>query len=393
MSWFEGSKGIEPQRTPSSVESVLKNRSQVKVALGMQQCIRCGREVEVLVDGKVCVNCYLELYGFGSVPRSLRIVVCPRCSSYFYQGRWMPSVGDIGEVARLMLMARFKPTEHVDYYSVDRVEIVSDPYKGTFLIACVRGKFKGVEGEYEKEYVVPIFIEKKLCPLCFQRAAGTFSAIVQLRGYNGRLSREQREALEELLDGLPEDVKEAIVEVEEVREGIDLKLSDQGVARALAAKIRAAFGAKIVESFKLVGRRSDGKRLGRLTISVRLPFFHPGSLALYKDTPVVIEEISKGYVYYRRLGSTRRHRLGIDDAWRLIKPLKFDEIHAVEVVVETPSEIHIQLLDRNYEYLELSKHRVVVEGTIEPGAKAFLAIYRGKQYLLGYEYADAILED
>ena len=356
----------------------------------MQQCVRCGREADVLVDGRVCVNCYLELYGFGSAPQSLRIVMCPRCGSYLYQGRWMPSAGDISEAARLMLMARFKPTEHVDYYSVDRVEIVSDPYKGTFLVAHVRGKFKGIEGEYGKEYVISISVEKKLCPLCFQRAAGTFNAIVQLRGYNGRLSEEQREALEKLLDRLPEDFKEAIVEIEEVREGIDLKLSDQGVARALAAKIRAAFGAKIVESFKLVGRRSDGKRLGRLTISVRLPFFHPGSLALYKDTPVVIEEISRGYVYYRGLGSTRKHRLSIDDAWRLIKPLKFDEMHTVEVVVETPSEIHIQLLDKDYEYLELSKRYVVTEGTVRPGAKALLATYKGKTYLLGYEYADTI---
>ncbi|HIP85821.1 MAG TPA: hypothetical protein EYH17_04165 [Pyrodictium sp.] len=358
----------------------------------MQRCVRCGREVDTLVDGRVCVNCYLELYGFGSVPQSLRIVVCPRCSSYLYQGRWMPSAGDISEAARLMLMARFKPTEHVDYYSVDSVEIVSDPYKGTFLLAHVRGKFKGIEGEYERDYLIPVFVEKKLCPLCFQRAAGTFNAIIQLRGYDGRLSEEQREALERLLESLPEDVKEAIVEIEEVREGIDLKLSDQGIARALAAKIRAIFGAKIMESFKLVGRRSDGKRLGRLTISVRLPFFHPGSLACYRGAPIVIEEICKGYVYYRRLGSTRKHRISVDDAWKLIKPLRFDEIHTVEIVVETPSEIHIQLLDKDYEYLELSKRHVVVEGTIRLGAKAILATYKGKTYLLGYEYADAILE-
>ncbi|HIP65891.1 MAG TPA: hypothetical protein EYH08_05155 [Pyrodictium sp.] len=358
----------------------------------MRQCIRCGKEVDVLVDGRVCINCYLELYGFGSVPQSLRIVVCPRCGSYFYQGRWMPAAGDIGEVARLMLMARFKPTEHVDYYSVDGVEIVSDPYKGTFLVAHVRGKFKGVSGEYRRDYVVQLFVEKKLCPLCFQRAAGSFNAVIQLRGYDGRLSEEQREALEKLLEKLPEDVKEAIVEIEEVREGINLKLSDQSVARALAAKIRAAFGAKVIESFKLVGRRSDGKRLGRLTISVRLPFFHPGSIACYKDTPIVVEEIGRGYVYYRVLGSSRKHRLNVDDAWKLIKPLKFDEIHTVEVVVETPSEIHIQLLDRNYEYVELSKRHVIIEGTVRPGAKAILATYKGKTYLLGYEYVDAILE-
>ncbi|HID04244.1 MAG TPA: hypothetical protein EYP20_00400, partial [Aigarchaeota archaeon] len=267
----------------------------------MPMCVRCGREVDKLVDGRLCPKCYLELYGFGRPPAKLQLVVCTRCGSYRYQGRWFPAPGDGGleDVAALVFQASFKPTEYTEYYRVEDVEI---DYDAEQALVRVAGRLQGMEHEDTIVYSMPVVVQKQICPVCFQRAAGVPTAIVQIRGYDGRLSEDDRIAVEEIIDELGESIEDVIISVDELREGIDLKMLDQNAARNLAARLRSRLAARVKESHKVVGRRNDGRRVSRLTLSVRLPFFKPGTLVEYQGSLARVEEIDRGYVLVRQLG-------------------------------------------------------------------------------------------
>jgi nonsense-mediated mRNA decay protein 3 len=342
-------------------------------------CIRCGRNVDRLVDGRLCPDCYLEVYGLGKMPSRLTVTVCPRCGSFRYQGRWYPppGSGSLEDVIALVAQASFKPAEHVEYYRVERVEV---DYETGRALVTVAGRLKGFDREYTVTYNVSVTVNKQLCPACFQKAAGTPTAILQIRGYNGRLSDEDREAVEEIIESM-EGVSDAIISVEELREGVDYKLLDQNTARHIAAKIRSRMAALIKESYKVVGRRSDGKRRSRLTLSVRLPFFREGSLVDYRGRLAVVEKISNGFVHLRLLGSKKTHRLTVEEAWRLLQKPTIEE-HRVIVAAVEPGWIHIQYLDGSYRYEELPRSSVRVEGSLSPGSEVKLVHYQGYYYIL-----------
>ena len=345
----------------------------------MPMCIRCGRDTPVLVDGRLCPSCYLDLYGLGKLPRKLVITICPRCGSYRFQGRWYPPPGDGGleDVVALVAQASFKPAEYVEYYRVEGVEV---DYENERAVLEVTGKLRGIQGEHRVTYTVALELKKQLCQACFQRAAGTPTAIVQIRGYDGRLSEEDRIVVEGMVQSMP-GVAESIISIEELREGIDYKMLDANVARHLAAKMRSNLAAMIKESHKVVGRRSDGKRVSRLTLSVRLPFFREGSLVDYKGSLAVVERIANGYVHIRRLGTRRQHRLTVEEAWKKLKKPDIEE-HPVIVAAIEPGWIHIQYLDGEYSYEELPRSKVRIEGRVEVGAEARLLYHNNTYYLL-----------
>ncbi len=345
----------------------------------MPMCIRCGREVDTLVDGRLCPSCYLEVYGLGEAPKELRITVCPRCGSYRYQGTWYPSPGGIEDVVALLLQARFRPSEHVEYYRVESVEIDEETGEA---IATVAGRLRGVPGEQHVRYRVRLLVSRQLCPSCFRRASGAPTAIVQIRGSSGRLGEDEREAVEDVIAGLGEAIQEAMLDVEEVKEGLDIKMLDQNAARTLASKLRSALAASVKETHKVVGQRSDGRRISRITLSVRLPFFTVGSIVGYRDSLAVVEDIGRGQVLVRRLGAERLHRLRVEDAWRLLEKPRYEDEKDVMITAVEPGWIHVQEMSGAYEYLELPRSSIVVEGEAVEGKNARLVVYRGKYYLI-----------
>ncbi len=355
----------------------------------LTRCVRCGREAP-LVDGRLCPRCYLEVRGLGRFPERVEVTICPRCGSYRFHGRWYPPPIDasdvddvVREVLRLTLAASFKPNPEVESYRIDEVEYVRDRFHGDYAVVAVVARLRGVEGEHRLEYRVRVVVEKKLCPQCFKKAGGAVEAILQVRGEGGRLTEEQRLAVEELLARLSPALRDYIVDVVEQREGFDLILVDQGAAKAIASKIRTFLGAKVVESWKVVGRRSDGRPRKRLTLSVRLPFFAVGSLVEMDGGLYRVEEIRGGYVYVRAIGARRVRRLTVEHAWRLLRRPRFEEEARVLVAAVTPSELHLQMLDRGYEYVELPKRSVRFDpDTVRVGREALLVRLNGRYYVL-----------
>ena len=351
--------------------------------------MRCGRE-DVLVDGRLCPDCYLEVKGLGRIPEPIEVVICPRCGSYRYQGRWYPPPVDasdidevVREVIRLIAAARFRPNPEVESYRIESVEYVRDKFHGDYALIRVAGRLRGIDREYSMVYRVRVDVKKQLCPQCFKKAGGAVEAILQVRGEGGRLTEEQRRSVEEVLRELSPAIREYISDVIEKREGFDLVLVDQGVAKAVASKLRSVLGAKVVESWKVVGRRKDGRPKKRLTLSVRLPFFTEGTLVEMEGRLYRVIGIRNGFVYVKSIGARRVHRLSVEKAWRLLQQPRFDEEKKVLIAAVTPSSIHFQVLEGSYEYIELPKASIRFEPeAIRVGREAVLVRHNGRYYVL-----------
>ncbi|GAB6148159.1 NMD3-related protein [Stetteria hydrogenophila] len=284
-----------------------------------RRCPRCGREgVEFI--GPLCVDCYREVYGLARLPKRVDYVYCASCGAYKLQGAWQQPAGGPEEALvdylTLLLTRRLRPTEHVDEAWIEGVEPLQ-PFRGPGIYrARVRvGARAGGVVAYD-DVVVEVNAKPSLCPLCTAKATERgYEAIVQIRSSEGRLSKGLKRSVEAFLSRLKGKLGDAVVKVDERREGIDLYVYDHASARMIASKLRAAFMGKTVETYKLVGRKPDGSRRGRLTISVRLPDINPGDVVEVGGRPMLYLAGARGGGLFVDLRSGRETVIPGDELW------------------------------------------------------------------------------
>ena len=354
----------------------------------MPTCIKCGSTREELVAGILCVECFLKYKGLGHLPSQLTLTLCPRCMSFKYSGKWTPPPSsNIDTILQLLVQTVFKPNEYVEYYRVDNVALGKDQDRATVDISAL---LRGVKKEVLTHYTLRISINRQLCPNCFRRAAGSPSAIVQVRSYYKKLGAEDREIINKLFHELDPKINESILSVEEVREGININMLDHHTARLLATRLRQAVAASISESYTVTGRRPDGRRISRLTISVRLPFFKPGKIAVKNNRLVAIKSINRGYVLIERLGSSRLERLTAEEAWQELTPLDPSTISKVIIVAQEPGWIHVQKLEGDYRYLELPQRDTVIDNSLKVGDEAIMINIDKLFYILPKNFVEKL---
>jgi nonsense-mediated mRNA decay protein 3 len=348
-------------------------------------CARCGRPEtpDNPLIGGLCLQCYLEERGVAQLPREIEVTVCPRCGSIRMHGAWLPpEPGGLEEVVEEEILAEAKPNPEVAQIWVEEVSIVM--HGGSKGLAKVRlgARFHvGVEAGYET--VIPLRIRHVLCPHCLRQAGKSYEATLQLRGEAGRLDPEKMREVEGFLHRLPRHLSESIGEVEEKREGLDLRVLDQSSARSIASKLRSRFAARVLETHKVVGRRRDGKARVRTTILVRLPSLRRGDIVIYEGRPAVVSEISGNRIYLETAAG-RRVSLSGDEFWRAGGLERVDErnVKTLMVTAVTPGTLMLLDLDE-YRILEAPLENARLAGTLKPGDRVQAVIHEGRIYILG----------
>jgi len=269
-------------------------------------CPSCGRVVDrkSMIKG-LCPDCFRERYGVATLPRKVEVVVCKYCGAYRYQGSWNQGGGSVEETVSdflyFYLTRKVRPVEGLEEAWIEGIESlgpIDSPGLHKFKV-----KVSGRAGEtvITDEAVVDVHVKGGVCPSCARKITGSgHEAEVKIRSSEGRMSDSLRRSVEEFLLRVAPAIRESIVKVDYVREGIDVYLSDAAAARMLAGKLRGEFSGNVVESYKLVSRKPSGKRVGRLTISVRLPDIEPGNV------------FTSGGRRYLLLSRTRRGLLVVD---------------------------------------------------------------------------------
>ncbi|RLG88414.1 MAG: hypothetical protein DRO18_01445 [Thermoprotei archaeon] len=353
--------------------------------MGRKFCVKCGIEEdeEHPIIENLCINCYLELKGLAKVPKELTITRCPKCGSLRVSGRWIESSGSLEDDVSFLLRnyLTVEPISNVFRgYEVKPLEFIYDRGKLKVLIE-VSAEYRG--RLLSKTYIVNVNIKKTLCPRCFALSGGSYEAIVQLRT-NVKVDSEFVKFAYKTLNELPPEVTSAITEVEDLREGINVKLINQSIARRLAMHYQRRYCAKIIESRKRVGFDRSGRSKYRLTISVRIPSIVYRRLMLFNEKPVALKEVTKSKVCFLDLETGKVFRLGINELWRNINRFRdIDEgmIKRLKVISLRGGRAYLMDIENPAETYTATYNPEVVQ-ELRVGSEVRAVVVNGKAYLI-----------
>ncbi|MFP3173122.1 MAG: 60S ribosomal export protein NMD3 [Vulcanisaeta sp.] len=272
-------------------------------------CALCGRETDILIEG-LCPDCYRKTHPLVRVKRDfVGIVRCPSCGAVLYRGRW---VKDNKVIEKLIL-------ESLDYLgkvSSTSIESLELRYGLTTAIVRVRGTVHDLIKEYEEEAPVKVRYSEELCPRCRDMVNEKERAIVQVRSVvpiNDHLRRLVIDITRK--EAMRGEERSGFLRIDDVQGGLDIKLSDQGLARAIAYRIHKTLPSRVLESQSVVKGRGD-KVITKLTISVVVVPVGRGSVIMYLNKPYYVLGYSQGTFRVLDLSSNETVNVRVGDLIR-----------------------------------------------------------------------------
>ncbi len=354
-------------------------------------CAKCGRAFteEVVFVGNLCIQCYLEENRILNVPSKVEISLCKSCFSYKVKGKWIkPLTYDspeniVKEALEKIVEDKIKIIE--EYRGLKEIQIAynmevpSEIHSTQFPITII-GKVKAGKEVYEQRYPVLVKVSYTLCPNCLMRVSKTYKAIVQVRSARNSVDRVDRRKIDRILREMD---PHNIIDVEEVREGLNIKVSDATTARILASKIRNEMGAMVSESFKHVRRNREGKRTSKLVVVVRLPKFRENDLVMFRNDIFRIVKISGFRVTLRNERTNTKTTVSAEALWNgRISSIPETAVHKKYLVIGRDDRVvYVVDASENYEVKEIPLG--YVSENVKPGDELKVAIINGKPYVLG----------
>jgi nonsense-mediated mRNA decay protein 3 len=322
-------------------------------------CPRCGDPVPARAeplpgaprdrDARLCDACYFDDYEMIDAPDRIEVLVCSGCGAVQRGNRWVDvgardytdvAVDEVSEALAVHVDAR-NVTWAVDPEQVD---------ENTIRMHC---QFTGVvrETPLEESVVVPVKISRGTCDRCGRIAGGYYNAIVQVRADGRTPTPEERNRAVEIAEAYIADRESAgdrnafITEIEEVDDGVDVRISTTQMGQGAATRIVRELGGSVESYPTLVTEDGDGNEVYRVTYAVRLPEFTPGDVIDPDDGdgPVLVRSVS-GNLKGVRLASGDAYEEPFDGETDARRLATHDD--AVETTVVTVEDDHaVQVLD------------------------------------------------
>jgi nonsense-mediated mRNA decay protein 3 len=228
----------------------------------------------------VCGVCRSSQLSWFSCRRRVTSIICPACNSRKEAGLWADSATpreELGyDLARRGIHIISEVTDPVISISI------RDQSVNRSVADCrISGKLLGepVEGTCQIE----ILWQKEQCDRCSRMAGSYHEGEVQVRATGrkpspgeihtaGVIAREVEEAFFSSGERLS-----FISDIQETRDGLDITIGSQRIGHEISSAIVKTMGGRFTTHPKLVGERA-GKRLYRITYSVRLPRYSRGDI-------------------------------------------------------------------------------------------------------------------
>ena len=253
--------------------------SEFKRRIRENICPRCGRPSD---DGGLCGACRAAQLRWFSCQARVVGIFCPSCGSRKEAGLWVDT--DVPREELGYDLAR-RAIHLIPEVSNPEVTIsIRDQSSNRSTADCrMSGTLLGepVEGNCQIE----ILWQKEQCDRCSRMSGSYYEGVVQVRATGRKPSpREIRNAgriaheVEETLTTAGERLS-FISEIEETRDGLDIIIGSQRIGQEIAMAIVRAMGGRYTTHPKLIGERA-GKRLYRITYSVRLPQYTRGDIVV-----------------------------------------------------------------------------------------------------------------
>jgi nonsense-mediated mRNA decay protein 3 len=244
-------------------------------------CPRCGGPAH---DAGLCEICKAGDFRWLSCDPRVTITVCPGCGARREAGVWADCSAPRGEVVHDAARRAVHTAPEIRDRSVDIV--IHEQSVNRSLAQCrVSGLLSGkpVEGTCQIEIVW----QKEQCDRCNRMSGSYYEGIVQVRA----LGRKPRPAEIRAAEQIAREVEESffasgerlsfISDMEETRDGLDVTVGSHRIGKEIASAIVQRLGGRFSTHPKLIGERA-GKRLYRITYSVRLSPFMKGDIILVR---------------------------------------------------------------------------------------------------------------
>jgi nonsense-mediated mRNA decay protein 3 len=302
-------------------------------------CVECGKEGELI--GPLCLECHSKRHVHASLPEFVDVVFCAHCSSLQVGDEW-EDIGSVKDAIEQSLLRAVTVPKGVSIqeFLVRLKEKDEKTFEATAdVVLASHGH------EFRRELIATARIRRGACKECSKQQGSYFEAILQVRGDDRTLNRDNEEEMrQQVLDkvkALRADSREVFVsKVERVRGGLDFYFSTARSARIVARWLQDLRCAEYKESTSLWGRR-EGREVYRVTFLIRLPSFGPGDVITHGSKDWFVKSMSKGLVRCIQLVSGEEQQMRLRDLEGCtVAGLSAEMVSAV-VLMENDDEIQV----------------------------------------------------
>lgn len=323
----------------------------------MRFCVRCGKDVEEVIDG-LCTECFLDGRKLLSLPHHVDLQMCTNCGEFRIRNAWVPvSRPQAAEDVAIEHLSAIREAEVLEV-AAEAEELDENNY-----LVHVRALLEVSDVTLDAEDETVVRVKNTVCKRCSRYLGNYYESIIQIRTRRKDLPpRLRREVLGRIDGQVAAQAKNNrnifISKIEDVPGGVDVYLSSIQLGKAIAKVLSDAYSAESKEAFKLVGQTRDGQDMFRITYLVRLPDFHVGDIVRYAGGLHLLSRIFASGGRITALADFRDRNLKHTEMEGLEVVLGADEL--IDAVVVSRSETEIQILHpTTYETIDL----VVPAGT------------------------------
>ena len=274
-------------------------------------CVRCGAEEKEgfpIIDG-LCPRCFVKERKIVELPHKIEVTLCPSCGSTLIRGKWVFISDSVEEVVETIINEVFIKRANT-YPGFEGVSAEVKELTDTTAHIIVTGSYKGAL--VSQEMLINVLVKKRLCPRCMKIKSGHFEAEMQIRTMAPLRGEWSRRFVSDV-QGMRR-LQESVVDVKEVKNGVDVKVLDQRAAMKLANYLKRVFGARVVSTWKDAGYRS-GKKHSKLTVSVKLPGLIEGDVIELGGRLAVVIAFYGSKMVVRYLDTGEEATIGLQRAW------------------------------------------------------------------------------
>ncbi len=242
-------------------------------------CPKCGGPS----DGGLCGKCRAEMTEWLVCDNRIEFVRCPSCGSLKHGNTWTDVQKDEDELAAELALGAVHLHEDVKNARITLDTQNPSPNR-TVCNMHVEGTLYGTQ--VREDCRIEIVWKKEQCDRCTRLSGGYYAGILQVRATNRKPDPFEIDRAAAIAYQIEEQLQEGgerlsfVSQVDEIKDGLDIIVSSHHIGELISREIVRSLGGRVTKHPKLVGEK-DGRKLFRITYSIRLPCYQRGDVVRF----------------------------------------------------------------------------------------------------------------
>ncbi|MBN1167913.1 MAG: 60S ribosomal export protein NMD3 [Methanospirillaceae archaeon] len=244
-------------------------------------CPRCGSPSR---EGNLCDVCLVSETEWMQYEPRVFLVRCQSCGSLKKQSQWSDEPCNREEIEYESAGSAIHL--HKDLSSPEmEIRLESNSENRTFAYITVTGILYGIS--VRDECSIEIIWQNEACDRCRRLHGNYYEGIIQVRAVGRKATQEEEDRARDIALSVEQELQESgdrlsfISKIEEGREGLDIIVGSQAIGEQIARTLVRRLGGRYTMHPTLIGEK-DGKKIYRITYSVRFPRYTRGDIIRVK---------------------------------------------------------------------------------------------------------------